>query len=200
MSEDLPLGGPRDADRLRGRLQNPEALLKRFGALMVRESSQAFQAQEFDRRRWPERYPNHGSPVVNIAGILSDFNRGKSPPSRRFADRPALVDTNELRRSLTYRVNPAGRAVEVGSWLDRASRHQEGGTSTQAVSDDAKANLAAFLRTRRGKPYRKKLGFLFHRETLTTTVHARPFVGLTESTAPTLSRAAARYFATGKAS
>jgi phage gpG-like protein len=199
MSDEFRLGSEGDAARMERRLASPESLLKRWGALMVRESSRAFAEQSFDGQAWSPRYPNRGEPVVNIAGILSDFARGKNPPARRFQSAPALVDTNDLRRSLTYEVSAKQGWVDVGSWQPYASTHQEGGTTTQAVTDTARRNLAAFLRTRRGARYRGKLGFLFHRDTLETRVVARPFVGITSTTAPMLTSAAARWLAGGRA-
>lgn len=184
---------PTTLARVVRRLDNVEPLLKRMGLLMRSESGSAFDRQSFDGKAWEPCYPGQAAPHVNVAGVLSDLNAGRNPPKRRFQRSPANVDTNTLRRSLAFRVHAAGQSVEVGSWLEYAGRAHGGGTTDQPVTSQARRGLKMLLR--RKPELRPKLAFLFHTDTLTTSVTARPFVGVTKQTAPMLTAAAERYFA-----
>ena len=155
--------------------RDPEAmrpLLNQLGILLVAQAQKAFRVQQLGNERWPARQ----SP--NVAGIVSDLNAGKSPPGRRFTDRPALIDTGRLRGSLTYRVD--GRQVVVGSALPYAALHQSGGKSDVELTPYGKRNLVKLLK--RKPDLRQRLGWLFRRPRFTVQVRKRPFLGLTSET------------------
>ena len=184
---------PATIARVTARLGEPGPLLSRLGLLLVRESTKAFAEQSFDGVAWPERYPGQPTPRVNIAGVVADLNAGRNPSRRRFDPRPANVDTNSLRRSISSRVDVASQSVEVGSWLAHAGRAHGGGETVQPVTGEVKRGLKLLLRRR--PDLRPRLAFLFHRTQLRTEVTPRPFVGVTSRTAPLLTAAAERYFA-----
>lgn len=186
--------GKRELLRLRRRVENPGPMLKAFGRLLVRESQRAFEEQQFGEFAWPSRYPSGG---VNIAGSLADLNRGKMPPARRFEPRPALIDKAMLRRSITSSVD--GDTVTVGSSLPYAGKHQRGGTETQPVTQKAKDTLLKFLKTPLGRAKGRPLRFLFRRDSLSTKVHRRPFIGVTERGEEALRGVVERFIETGKA-
>ncbi len=170
-SEDLRL--------LRERLAAPDRALKQIGALLVSQAQRAFVEQRLGEMEWPERYPEDEEPFVNVAGLISDFNRGVSaPPSRRFERRPAGTDTGALAGSISFAVR--GGQVAAGSNLPYASHHQWGGLSSQPVTDGAKRLLEAWLDTPEGAPFREKLTPFLDANELNTEVVQRPFLGITD--------------------
>lgn len=167
------------------------ALLDRIGALYVSASQRSFAQQRWGDEAWPARYPRQKN-KLNIAGALRDFAAGRRAPlARRFQDRPALIDTGELRRSIAHRVVADGGVlyVEVGTTLPYAAKQLYGGETviriTQAIRDRARE----WLQTPKGKAYRTQLwrivsvrsGMYVERN------QARRFLGTT----PDLERAAA---------
>tara|TARA_R110000824_G_scaffold89186_1_gene218906 strand:+ start:845 stop:1378 length:534 start_codon:yes stop_codon:yes gene_type:complete len=172
---------------------------------MVFESREAFRNQEWNGKKWPERYPNQGQPKVNIAGIVSDLRQGFKPSKRRFVARPALEDTGRLIGSITYRAK-GPYEVEVGSNVPYASLMQTGGISRQSVTKSVRKNLAQFLRdlrgTKKGKKRKKgpkdliaqRLGFLFSIEQLETQIVPRQFLGVNEKIEKALAKSIESYF------
>jgi len=142
---------------LKGRIQDPDALLRALGAIMLAQAQAAFKAQRLGSIPWKRRYPNQKPPLINIAGALADFRMGSAEPkSRRFVGRPAGVNTSALRLSLAKENSEAmkvrgGRTVEVGSNLPYASVINSGGYSSQPVTDDAKKRMAKWMAKLRGK-------------------------------------------------
>ncbi len=193
--------------------QDPLGLAKAVGQRMVYESREAFRNQEWNGKKWPERYPNQGQPKVNVAGIVSDLRQGFKPAKRRFVARPALEDTGRLIGSITYRAKGPFE-VEVGSNVPYASLMQTGGISRQSVSKSVRKNLAQFLRDLRGtkkgskkkgqkRKKRKKgpkdliaqrLGFLFSVEQLETQIVPRQFLGVNEQIEKALAKSIESYF------
>lgn len=153
----------------------PEALrpvLERLGIMLVAQAERAFDQQRLGNQQWPGRIN------PNVPAIVRDMNEGRSPPRRRFVDRPANVDTGRTRQSLAYRVT--GRRVIVGAGTEYSARLQKGGKVTIELTGSGRRNLAKFLRRRRD--LRKALGWLFSRPTFKLKVRARPFLGLTADT------------------
>jgi phage gpG-like protein len=146
-----------------------DQILDAIGSYLAARSQRAFQDQSFNGEAWPARR------VPNVMGIVADLNRGGPPRSRRFDDRPALTDTGNLRRSITWEVR--GDSVLVGTTVEYASAHQAGGpTQPIRLTPTGRRGLALFLR--REPELREDLGWLFAREVATANVPARPFVGL----------------------
>ena len=149
--------------------------------MMVGESQRAFKAQKFGGKKWEPRGK------VNVYGILADFAMGrKEPPKRRFQDRPALRDTGRLSASIAFKL-PNRFAVEVGTNLDYAAVHQEGGiTKSAKITPDVRKALWAWLKKKRDKNLRKQLGWLLNKKfinkQLEGRVPKRPFVGITKET------------------
>lgn len=167
-----------DLARLRVRLDTTDELLAAIGSMLASDSQRAFQEQRFGDAVWPERYEGADEPFVNVAGLVEDLSHGGRPKSRRFDRRPAGFDTGQLAASPSFRVS--GDAVEVGSAIEYAQRFHAGGTSIQEVTDDVREALWKWMKTDAGKPYRRRLGFLFGVSLLETTSHARPFIGITD--------------------
>lgn len=137
-------------ERLRKRLEDPDAVLRQVGGILLAQAHAAFDQQRLGATRWSKRYPSQKPPIINVAGALSDFRQGaKAPKSDRFQARPAGVDTGHLKRSIAVSIRH--NVVEVGSVVPYASVIQWGGTSTQPVTGDAKKRLAKWMATLRGK-------------------------------------------------
>lgn len=146
-------------------------ILNAIGAHLTAGSQAAFREQRFGGVNWLPRG------VPNVAGIIGDLNRGGQPKKRRFQSRPALVDTGNLRRSITWTV--AGNTVIVGTTVVYASVHQNGGvTEPVKLSDSSVPGLTALLQKEPG--LQDSLGFLFDSPEVAIRVPARPFVGLQE--------------------
>ena len=170
--------------RIKKALENPAKLLKQIGYILLEDSQRAFDNQAFGEIKWPPRYPRQTSLYANIAGIVRDFSMGKKrPPKRRFENRPAGLDTGVLRRSLqsaAKAIGVSGYTVSVGSTVEHAGRFHAGGITRQPITQGIKDLLGKFLRTKFGKQYRPRLGWLFSKKTLVTKLNPRPIVGITD--------------------
>lgn len=172
------------ARRMTRALHKPDVALKQIGTLMVAESQTSFSAQRFGQKKWRER----GS--INVFGILSDFEAGKTPPQRRFDRRPALRDTGRLAASIAFQVRSP--VVEVGTVLPYARVHQFGGESTSSqITGEVRSKLWQWLK-KQSRDIRRRLGWLlndkFRNKTLTARIPARPFVGITLRTTQSVRR------------
>ena len=132
-------------------LDNPLPFLRQVGVLFLAESQKAFRQQALGADAWPERIN------PNIPGILRDLEKGPSVKGRRFEGRPAVIDTNTLRRSLAPATQtPLPRKVGsmfqvvVGTNVPYASKQQEGGVESIRITPTMKRNLAILLRRQRG--------------------------------------------------
>ncbi len=171
--------------RLRRLVENPVRLLKRIGVILVASSQRAFEDQKFGDIEWDERYPNQDEPKLNLAGALSDLNRGGGIKARRFEARPAGVDQGTLRRSVAARVNESRDEVEVGSTVEYAGKFHGGGESTMPVTGTARRLFAREFGRSTGQKREalKRLSSVVKRDSLTTRSKARPFVGITDESA-----------------
>lgn len=160
-------------------LDKPEAVLKTIGLLMVAESSSSFKKQGFGRVKWQSRSP------INVYGIIADMSNGKTPPSRRFDQRPVLRDTGQMANTLAFDFL-GSKEIEVGSNLEYSGVLNFGGPiESEPITENVQSKLARWLKTKT-QAIRKKLDWLtwpsFTGKTLKGEVPPRPFVGLTEQT------------------
>lgn len=171
--------------RLRRLVGNPVRLLKGIGAILVASSQKAFEDQKFGDIEWDERYPNQDEPKLNLAGALSDLNKGSGIKARRFVARPAGVDQGILRRSVAFRVSETRDEVEAGSTVEYAGKFHGGGESTQVVTDTARRLFAREFGRSTGQRREalKRLSSIVKGDSLTTRSKARPFVGITDESA-----------------
>lgn len=93
--------------------------LTQIGATLTARAQARFREQAFGGVAWVARK------VPNIAGVITDLEAGKEPPSRRWDPRPALQDTGRLKGSITWRLI-GDNAVEIGSNLSYAADAQYG--------------------------------------------------------------------------
>lgn len=171
-------------DRL---IQDPGDLLEVLGQVAVSYSQLAFKLQRFGSEIWPVRYPGSPAPILNVAGALADFNRGATAPlDRRFINKPALKDTGLLEKSIeTQTISATGGEpfVEIGvggAAAEYAPLHNFGLESRQPVTDGAKSNIAAYINTDAGAPYRDKLSALLEKTELVTQLETRQFIGVNQ--------------------
>lgn len=133
-------------------------------------------ARAFAEQRSPKGDPWRARSVPNVAGLLEDLAGGRPPQAKRFRDRPALVDTGALARSVGYRLE-AGRVVPVAA-VPYARLHAEGGTSTITVDTTTRrAALRWLASTRQPKAVRARVAAAVAEDVLTIRVPARPFLG-----------------------
>lgn len=152
------------------RSQDATRLFLRVGQLLVTASRNAFDQQAYAGKAWPARR------TPNVMGVVRDLESGATVKDSRFSGRPALIDTGELKRSIGWSLLGA-KAVRVTATAPYAGLHNNGGTSSRAVSATVKSNLSIFLKSRPDK--RGVLGFLFRRGSVSARVPARPFMGIT---------------------
>lgn len=89
-------------------LERPRGILEAIGGLIVKESGKAFREQRLGNFPWKPRVN------PNWPALLRDAESGAAkPPQRRFQERPALMDTGLLARSIAHRV-VSNTDVEVG--------------------------------------------------------------------------------------
>lgn len=149
------------------RLTDLLPLMQRIGEYLKKRSQIAFLNQAYGNKKWPARK------TPSIMGIVQDLTQGPDVSVARFNERPALVDSGNLRRSIRY---AAGRkTVTLYSTAEYANLMQQGGPSSLPVTASVKANLATFLRSNRD--LRPRLGFLFNRTSVSVIVPPRPFLG-----------------------
>jgi len=172
-----------DADTVGRSLEDRRGLLNALGQVAVSYFQRAFVLQRLGSENWPERYPMQTAPKANIAGILSDLNKGSMPAAKRFEARPALQGMGSL---ITHQVL-SDDVVEVGvdpSIAPWASVHQTGGWTSQEVTSTGRRGLWRLLKKR--PDLKSTLGFLFRTPVLETRVNRRPFVGVTDELADDL--------------
>ena len=160
-----------------------DRLMPIIGEMAVSYSQAAFEEQEWDGVRWPERYPGMKDPVINIAGALGDLNKGSTIHSHRFSRRPVLRDTGLLFDSIRPQ-RLARNSVEIGvagPAQNYANTQQQGGESTIPVTSAAKKGLTKFLKRR--PEFTDKVGYLLGAGVTEYKVKAvgRQFIGVTES-------------------
>ena len=153
-----------------GKLEDLRPALAEIGVEMLASAEKSFRVQALGTKRWP------GRGVPNIAGIISDLNRGATPPKRRFESRPAGIDTGKLRQSIGMTLTQT--SVKVDSRLTYSKKYQEGGKSTLTLTKTGKESLKRFLADRRDLS--KSLGWMFRQNRVTINQKARPFLGITK--------------------
>ena len=146
--------------------------LDSVGALLVARFQKSWRLQASPSgESWGERM------TPNVPGIVKDLNAGGNPKARRFTPGQALVDTGQLRRSITFQVS--GDKVKVGTTTSYAAIHNEGGESTVTLTGLGREKLKLWLRRERKgarDPDKLSLGWLFSRPTFSINVRKRTFI------------------------
>lgn len=168
-----------DLAALQARLEAPEEVLDAMGSILKSISLGAFNAQKFGSFSWPARYHGRGDPFINLAGAIEDLSTGPRVKARRFDKRPAGIDSGRLMQSIEHAVETKG-TVSVKALAEYAGKFQKGGKSSIDVTSRTRSNLAKFLKSDTGKPYRERMGFLFNVTEYTLTTIPRPFIGITD--------------------
>lgn len=167
-------------EKVRSVLADFPPILERIGVAMVSQTQANFRTESFGGKKWLPRYSNLPSKFrINIAGAISDANKGQQPKERRLQDRPVLRDTGELFNSIAHRVI-SDDAVEWGSNLPYAEKHQLGLRSRIPVTDEAKVQLAKFLKKR--PEFGPALGRFLKKDVsiYEFKITKRPFIGVTK--------------------
>ena len=159
--------------------KEPQKVMKQVGEFLRSKMAESFGNQSRGSFKWRPRH------VPNIMGILSDLEHGSTVKGRRFEERPALKDTGDLSRSLGMGAHnieyPSKVKVEVGSPMEYAGTMNAGGEVKKPITETIRKNLNIFLKRKKNKDLRKKLGWLFSKKEYVTTVPARPFAIITET-------------------
>jgi phage gpG-like protein len=196
------------------RLENPRPLLKQLGLLGVKASRDAFRKQRFGDIPWSAKYNDAGSPFINVAGAIEDFNAGKNPKLANLVSRPALIgegDRGGLRASIDYQVTGAD-GVEIGSNKPYASLMNRGGNTSVTLSLSGYAKLTDWIGRKRkvraggvSRPQSDYANNVFIKHIVKSgapyvhaiRVKARPFIGFTDELMEDIVDAVQRYFGDG---
>ena len=168
--------------RLREELDDPKDVLKQIGILLVKQTQRAFTNQRSPGGKpWLERYPGQKGPKLNVAGALSDFNKGATNlGSMRFKGRPALLNTGKLKSEWNSTIKSkyvvvVGTSKEVAPY---ASKMQEGIASTQDITSTGKKAIAAFIKenkkNKKGKAVSEQMGWMLNKYTKPTKLKTKP--------------------------
>ena len=203
----------REIARVRRRLNSTRRLMGRIGNIVAVDSKRSFIYQRLGSIEWPARYPGMRKPFINIAGALADFIKGATAPRpSQFHDRPALITTGALQRSIKSTVLDA-TTVEVKSEKDYAALHQEGGISSQSYGGEVQDRIRDWLfehkqgrsplgrftrKAYRPRPgmegYVPKMAPLIRKTVHTQRVIARPFIGVTDHAEAAIRTAVVQHF------
>lgn len=157
-------------------IENKKALYTEIGIDAVAYCKESFTLQRLGNRQW--KRPSN----PNLAGIWSDAENNRSSPSRRFADRNALIDTGRLRSSITYSVQNDG--IVIGTNVPYARLQHKGGVSVLKKSNaNFDQNIDKIIRSNRSKLSEKNAHRIYALKSLTQLsikVPARPFLGYTK--------------------
>ncbi|HUW15756.1 MAG TPA: hypothetical protein VMW94_01655, partial [Actinomycetes bacterium] len=132
MAVEIVINGPDDLEKLRDRLKDFEPVFDAIARQLIHTAKRSFQDQAFGGVAWPRRYPRQIGPAINIAGVISDMNAGKEPPSRRFQDRPAGIDGGALAANYQY-VKDGPFSFDVGAYQSYAQAFHSGGEFSMPV-------------------------------------------------------------------
>jgi phage gpG-like protein len=147
-------------------------LMEELGRFLDAKVLVTFISQTFNGRRWPARQGSASKP--SILGVVADLTEGPEVHANRFKDRPALVDTGTLRRSIRF--TTSRNSVHLRSTMPYADRAEKGWHARLPITQAVRGNLATLLR---GNPsLRPALGFLFRRPSVDADVPPRPFIGV----------------------
>lgn len=132
------------------RLADPRESLKTIGGYIVSQTSMAFHNQGLpDEKKWRVRYPNQSDPVLNIAGAVHDFIRGRKRIKEfDLQRRPVLRRSGMLmnfwstKRGMSIKGRYTVEVGTVGAVSKYAGLMQWGGKSDpQLLTDDVKERI-----------------------------------------------------------
>ena len=157
------------------RLNNPAAVMKRIGALLVSRAQQTFDKQKLDdENAWDERMN------PNFAGVLADADRGRGFKDRRLEGRPAGKDTGRLQNSLAFQLL-SKIEVEYGTNVEYGAQFQFGGPVSIPITAAMVDGVADMVAKR--PSLRTTLAFLLNKkegDSFDFVQRPRPFVGVTD--------------------
>jgi len=182
-------------DALEEKFRNIETLLIHVGAIWKAHTALAFEEQRLGEWEWAPQYPTMDAPWINVAGALSDLNKGSFVKPQRFEQAgpgmhgKVLHDTGRLKSSIDWSTDTSKKTVNIfatGQAATYAGFHQWGSPpdSVMEVKPIARTTLARQLKTGTGigkKKALKKLGFLFQVDAMETSITQRPFLGFTDA-------------------
>ena len=174
-------------DEIEGRLENPQEAMETIGVVLIAAAGEAFQNKEFGTFKWPPQYENQPSPWIHKAGVVSDLAKGERIKSTRFSPQSEAIlqDSGNLRDSFSVRVL-SNMEVQVGSDVPYAKFHQHGsglvGPAVQPITGSMRASLRREHEGAQGdnKEALGKMFSYFRRDSITTHIQQRPFLGITD--------------------
>ena len=191
-------------EAVEGRLVNPKQAMDAVGMVLVAASQKAFEDKEFGTFKWPKQYANQPAPWIHKAGITSDLAKGEGIKSSRYGQADTLKDSGNLSNSISVR-SSARMEVQVGSTIPYAKYHQWGsdlvGPAVQSVTGVMRAKLKEeYAKADEGnkKALKKMFGY-FKKDSITTHIRQRPFLGITDEIESDIRETIVMFLETGSA-
>lgn len=159
---------------------SPEIRRSRLAREAVGVELVASSRRSFDEQRAPDGSVWRARAVPNVAGMISDFAKGRPDPKpSRLLERPALVDTGRLRRSIGYRLE-AGRVIPTVG-IDYGAAQAQGGATTITITPAVKRAAIRWLDRRdEDDAVDGRLRKAVRSDVVTIRFPARPFLGADE--------------------
>jgi len=172
-------------ESIEGRLTNPKQAMDAIGMVLVAASQKAFEDKEFGTFKWPKQYENQPAPWLHKAGVAADLAKGEGIKSSRYGQADTLKDSGNLSNSISVR-SSARYEVQVGTTIPYAKYHQWGsdlvGPAVQPVTNAMRVGLQKeYEKADEGhKEALKKMFSYFKKDSITTHIRQRPFLGITD--------------------
>lgn len=185
---------PEEFQKLQERLTNLRPALGRIGDTLVHYARKAFLDQSLGSEPWS---PPYGGSPFNYAGIINDLQTSSSVHDYNLMRRPALRASGRLFESMNAENLHFGNdTVELTTPISYAGQQQDGGVTTQQITQAIRNNLTAFLREH--PQYRRTLRFIFGQDTHITNIQARPFFGFIPAELDEITTIVENYIAYGE--
>lgn len=159
-------------DKLARKLTDLQPVLQAIGIEMARRTALAFDQHGQTSRGGPSWAPRR---TPNFAGIIHDLSISANVRAHRFKRQPVLVDTGQLRNSISSQVR--GDAVVWGASAPYAKAQQLGLPTTIPITPAIKRNALEAASKKEHARYAGLLAWIAKQTTITVRPAKREIIG-----------------------
>lgn len=159
-------------DKLARKLTDLQPVLQAIGIEMARRTALAFDQHGQASRGGPSWAPRR---TPNLAGIIHDLSISANVRAHRFQRQPVLVDTGQLRNSISSQVR--GDAVAFGASAPYAKAQQLGLPTTIPITKTIKRHALEAASKKEHARYAGLLSWIAKQETITVKPSRRKIIG-----------------------